>query len=134
MNLKAFITSFCRIVHPDLMGSGRTEPQLKPLIVPRPPAHHCGKWRSMSGKMISFSLGFFFYFFYLLFFSGPCKIASDHRGMSSSRENSKEMKDFYGERQYGDCMAFTAVAYRLFIHNGCNCAEKSHIVLTIYRQ
>lgn len=44
-------------VHPDLMGSGRMEPQLKPLIVPRPPAHHCGKWRSMRGKIISCSPG-----------------------------------------------------------------------------
>lgn len=49
------ITSTCSSVHPDLMGSGRTEPQLKPLIVPRPPAHRRGKWRSMRGKMISCS-------------------------------------------------------------------------------
>lgn len=37
------------IVGPDLVGSGSMEPQLKPLIVPRPPAQHCGKWRSVMG-------------------------------------------------------------------------------------
>lgn len=95
--------------HPDLMGSGRMEPQLKPLIVPRPPAHHCGKWRSMRGKMIS-----------SFFFPGPCSLLLTTENFMLPRRNVR----LWSEKQYRKC----AQHLRPCVMDG-NCAEKwSHVV------
>lgn len=73
------------------MCNGRMEPQLKPLIVPRPPAHHCGKWRSMRGKNDILPSGIFFQCLAVCF--KPQKV-------SYSRENG-ETSEFVGFKAVG---------------------------------